>query len=109
MVAATNQGAHTGTEFVEGKGFNEIIVSAHIEAARAVVYLVFGREDKNRSVFPLGAEPLENRPAIHPWEHEIEHYHIIVRAFGLQQPRTAITGHIDDKAFSLQALSKRSL
>jgi len=92
---STHEGAEPGVEFIEFKGFYEIVIRAKVEAGDAVVKGIAGGEDQDRHFVAFDAELAEDAPAIHDGEHDVENDGVVMPIGSLEKAIAAVGGGID--------------
>lgn len=91
-------------EFAEGEGFDEVIITAGLEAADAVIDGAFGAEEQDRGADVLGAELADEGDAVEFREHDIDDGGVVGGGGGEVEGVFTICGVVDGEASLSQAI-----
>src|SRR3989338_3986006 len=89
-------------QFLDRKGFREVVVGAGIQPLHLLIELGSGGEDQDRRGNLLLAQGLENLEAGHPRQHEIQDNQVVAPRPGQIEALGAVAARIDGIALLLQ-------
>src|SRR6478736_6169251 len=65
-----------GHELLHRERLDEVVVGADLQSVHAVVLGAAGRHHQDRRADPFGARLFDQRPAVEPGQHQVEHEHV---------------------------------
>jgi hypothetical protein len=103
-VGAADEGLDASEEFTKGERFDEVIITAGLESADAVIDGAFGAEEEDRGADVLGAELADEGDAVEFREHDIDDGGVVGGGGGEVEGVFAVGGMIDGEASLAQAI-----
>ena len=90
-----------GQDLLHLKGFDDVIVGAPLQALHLVVGLALRGEQDDGGLVGL-PDLLEDRPAVHDREHDVQQHQLGVEGAVQLHPLAAVGGHLGLEALLLQ-------
>ncbi len=99
---SSQQRPGAGQQFLDGKGFGEVIVGSGIQAFDALVHFGAGGQNENGGFDFFGANAFQDFQAGKGGKHEIENDQVVIDCAGEIAALLSIRTHIDRVAFFFQ-------
>jgi cobalt-zinc-cadmium efflux system outer membrane protein len=108
LISAPNEGPQTREQLVERERFDEVVISAEVEAVDPIMHLISRRDDEDADARASGTEPAKNRQAVELRYHEIEHQRIVRIRLGEPQSLFTVSGRVHGVTCLAEALRERT-
>jgi hypothetical protein len=80
----------SGEELGERKGFRQVVVTARLQSANAIIDRAFRAQEKNRGRAPRGAQSFHETDAVELRQHDVDDGRVVIGRFDQRQTRLAI-------------------